>query len=79
MPGNPLLVGGPANNNNHKKSNVAVIVGASIGGVLGLILILVIAMVAYRRRQGKGPKLSEDEGTSIMSKHWFQQQSSELM
>lgn len=81
-PGNPLLIGefqGPLPSpltapacGNCGKSNVVAIVGATIGGVVGLMFILAIAIFAYRRCQRK-PNPSNDQGASTMSMYRFQQ------
>jgi len=71
-PGNPRLV--PFSESSKTKSpSVGAIVGATIVGILGALLIFVTAIFAQRRCRRKAPSLSDidDEGTPLISKHWF--------
>lgn len=64
----------PCTSNCSKKSNIGLIVGASLGGVLGLLIVLVLAIFACRRWKRKRNPSGAEQGPprpQLMSMYHF--------
>jgi hypothetical protein len=53
LPGNPFLQG-PSSISNTKSTNIAVIIGPVIGGILALVIIIFLILCIKRKSHAKG-------------------------
>jgi hypothetical protein len=53
LPGNPFLQG-PSSISNTKSTNIAIIIGSVIGGILALVIIIFLVLCIKRKPHTKG-------------------------